>query len=379
MARCDNDVQKFAYTKKDYPLDYPLEVQKGIKLLSINPKNVLVFGTSSIKSMLYAGDIDLREFVPLKDHAKAIQKMVKQIISDKDYGSRYILGDIKAGNTKVGEMLSSLLGDIINCQIIDYNPNELRKMFKELKINKNVPDQIDIPEWIKLFKVIHDIKIIRWTPDEILKGVHHTGVNLKQATLDSDLNKVDMYFYYNGKYVEMTTVLDYAHGIVEDNNKIIKGLKLNLLSFLYKEPPNYLKVIKRANAISRLTGNCNYLSKVKDFLVGNVALLNSVKNDLDVLPEMIARGFDINKNKEKLNSHISMMISRLSNVYVVDIPDEMFLELHKIQESLQDKRNIDVNKMLEFLENISDSIGEVVNCKTLEFINSSGISFKEFC
>lgn len=376
MARCNYDVQKFAYTKKDYPLDYPLEVQKGIKLLSVNPKNVLVFGTSSIKSMLYAGDIDLREFMPLQDHAKAMQKIVRQIMNDKDYGSRYIIGDIKAGNTRVGKILNNLLGDIINCQIINYDPIELRRMFKQFNINKEVPDQIDIEEWMKLFKVIHDIKIIRWTPDEILKGIHRSGISLKDVTLDSALNKIDMYFYYNGKYVEMTTVMDDG---TETNEKIIKGLRKNLLSFLYADPPNYLKVIKRANAISRLTGNCNYIEKVKDFLVGNVALLNSVKNDLDVLPEMIARGFDINKNKEKLNSHISMMISRLSNVYVVDIPDEMFLELHKIQESLQDKRNIDVNKMLEFLENISDSIGEVVNCKTLEFINSSGISFKEFC
>ena len=372
---CDIDLNKFMYDKKEFPLYFPDEIQKAIKLLTLKEDKVVLFGTSSLKSMLYAGDIDLVEKIKIKDQPEALKKIVKKILDNPEYGTKYLIGDIKAGRRSFGRKLIESLGKIESNGIVDFNRKKIRKIFKENNIEYGrIPINPDLGEWIKLFDFCHMIETLRWTPEEILKGVHkETGTTLKEACDDSVLTKVDLYAYVGTKYMEITTILSYSFKMSD----VIEGIKLSLAHYLFQKKPNYLKSIKRANALSRLTGNCEYMSKVKDFLIGQVALLNSIKTDIDIILTITEKfGYKINDdNKNYLYTHLGSCISRLSNIYNIKIPKKLFELLHEIQNKFESKNPkiyyTKLNECMDIIEKIIDNEAE-------KFIDENDIDLLQF-
>lgn len=384
---CPIGINKVMFSSKEYPLGYSKEVYDAIKLLTIKPSNIVLFGTGSLKSMIYAGDIDLIEPMNLSQHAKAMKQVVKKIMSNKDYGTKYQMGDIKAGRQEFGEILMDAVGTLDKQgNIINYDPETIEQIFIEYGIQPDFEmiksTNIDIKQWVKVYKFCHNIETLRWTPEEILKGKHkQTGITLEQATVNSQLNKIDLYFFVSGKFMEITNVFTDASKQI-DKEELLTGLRVNLATYLYSDKPNYLKSIKRANAISRLTGNCEYMEKVKNFLVGQVALLNSVKTDLDVLPVMFEHGYKLNKqSRDYLSSHFGLLINKLSNVYVIEPPQKLFFNLQTLQENTQNEcpdKNKLIHSFVNLIETSSDTISQIVNELAKEFVKKANIDFNKF-
>jgi hypothetical protein len=373
------NIKKLAYSKKIYPDDYNLQIRRAISLLSAKKNNPTVFGSSSLKSMLYASDIDLMEKLSFSEQKKRIPEIIKKIISDKDYGRLYQLGDIKIGTTQYGKLLLQNIGTYENNKIINYNSKNIKKILdeipseiiKNLKIPK-IPDDkyINIELWVKLYYFIHSISVIRWTSDEILKGINKDGIKLNEAIETSELSKIDLYFFLNGRFVEITNF--YYDDSQDDTNKeMINGLKLNLLKYVYTDDKNYLKALKRLNAVARLTANYKILDKLKFFLSGNIALLSSAKTDLETLIIIDAYGYNINKNKDLVTSHIGNIINKLSNIFVVDVSKKN-KQINILQDEINTNKNF-TKDILKQSETTAEDLNNIINQLTKQFIKINNI------
>ena len=375
-----DSLNKLAYTKKEYPNDYNLQIKEAIKLLSAKGTKPIIFGSASLKSMIYAGDIDLMQPLSFSEQKKQIQEIIKNIVKNPEYGSTYQLGDIKIGTTDYGLLLQKEIGKYKNKKVIDYNPKNIKKIFddlpSEIKNNYNIPKIPEDPNrnlglWIELYYFIHGLSVIRWTPEEILKGVSKSGIKIEDAILSSTLSKIDLYFYLNGRFIEIT---NFYYDKSQDMGKsdMINGLQLNLLKYVYTEDKNFLKALKRLNAIARLNVNYEIIDKLKFILSGNIALLSSAKTDLEILILMSAYGYNLNKNKNKVMSHIGNIIQKISNIYIINISDDVNKILNNMQLQLSKNKNFS-KIILDECENTIEYINNEINILTEEFIKKNNI------
>ena len=248
-------------------------------MLSDDNYEVILFGSSIFKALIYAGDIDLMQIIPVEEHAEALLKIVKQILKYPEI----MHGDIKAGRHPTYYIFEELVGKINNCRIENYKGALIRQYAKKLNINEllNVPLSIsNISEWVKIFDIIHKIATIRWTFSDVIKGytmVENNKYFLVDAVKNSKLTKVDTFIFISGRYLEMTTA------IIKDipETKILYQTVIESgLGYLYDENPNYNKALKRFYSGARMIGDTAFLQKITPYLTGNINRLASVITDL---------------------------------------------------------------------------------------------------
>ena len=129
----NKELDKFVYTKKIYPLDYPPSLIKAVKTLSNPNYEVEFFGSSVFKSLYLAGDVDLRQNLPLNKIYSSMVSILKKI---KD--ENYILGDIKAGLDPRFELLKDALGYVKYGRVTNYKPSLIRQIAQNYNLKINI-------------------------------------------------------------------------------------------------------------------------------------------------------------------------------------------------------------------------------------------------
>lgn len=369
-------MKKMAFLQKNNPMDYNLQIRESINLLSAKGNKPSIFGSSSYKAMIYTGDIDLKQKLSYKEQEKQIPQIIKKIISDPNYGTIYQLGDIKIGTTPWGEELQKYIGTFEDGKLLGYKPEEIKKIIKQIpgsvfknleipKIYENKHGEINAERWYKLYYFIHNISTIRWTPKEVIEQKNKEGITFKEAILTSDLSKVDLYSFLNGKYTEIT---NFYYNDMKDitEEKILDGLRVSLLKYKFVDI-NYMKIIKRVYAIARIKKDYKMLDILKNFINGNVSLMSSVRTDIEVILSMVDYGFIINNNKDNIMSHIGQTINKVSNIFVVDLSSEINKKLNSIQNLLCKNKNYDIT-IIKTLKECSDILKNYMNKLAEEYI-----------
>ena len=326
-----------ALTKKEYPQNYQKATQHLINIISFNPKNVRIQGTMSYRAYRYPSDYDLFETVnvsSLSSIVKQFQAKVKLLLSINDV----FIGDIKAGeyeplrlinerayfknNRVIGydyEDTMSKLNSMLEKQLIT------QKEFKTFKgLIKKKPNK---EQWNIMVKNLR-LHVLRWNPDDVLKGYRQFNkhrVTLEEALQTTGLFKLDVIAFINNKFSEFSIIYDLRSGKKRVNNfkiNINEDLKANINQLQDNE--QYFKMLKRILSLMRVKmktlksdDDRAMLSKeieaITDVLNGELGILNSVANDIDIILQIL----DNEKHTPTITikEQIDNFIYRLSNIY----------------------------------------------------------------
>ena len=140
--------------------------------------------------------------------------------------------------------------------------------------------------YFKINDYVHEIITRRWTPEDIMKGLQQEAdgseYTLEMACLDSELTKLDLYYYGNTFYKEITNVFiepDQA----KDNVSFDNGLVLNMLIQYYVKDKK-MKALKRLYAYTRMNKQIDITLKLHDFTQRSLAgKYNNIVSNLKVL------------------------------------------------------------------------------------------------
>jgi len=366
--KCNKQIEKFAYNIREFPAEYPEEIINALSLIGYDINNIRVMGSFRQKSLWFSGDIDGFEIIPIDNQAIAIKQIINKIISSPDYGSKIILGDIKCGTNKYRDLLK-YIGNIQGNKIQNYDLNAMKIIVRDTVVPEiqNAPENPTREQWLILYKFISSFIACRWNAYEINKGINKDGYLLDPSVYNSNITKIDMFYNYYGKYVEITNII--LPEMKEINffiNQMRIGLSTNLIN------NNILKALKNMYSIARLIKDCITLEKIAPILVSPINLLNSCKTDIQIIADLINFDFDILYNKIALNTHINTIILKLGGYYLDDIDVSLFNRIKNI-EKLWDKDII-----IKEVDEINKILMSIVNKHTNEYIQRDKISFSKY-
>lgn len=376
-------LRKQVCSKKKYPHDYQPDLVGAIKtIIADSSDDVTLFGSSVFKSLQYAGDVDILQYVDKKDMARDMQAIILKI---RHKG--YLIGDIKAGYNDTYIPLIKYLGGINKCKVIDYDPKYLYDFIKSNKIeafnNVDIPskNEINIKSWMKLHGIIHNLTALRWTPNEILNGVKYVDkrpILLEKAVLDNTVRKIDMYAFINDRFLEITNILFTHEESNHSSDDDIYQIKLNMLTYLYSDKPNYSKALKRAYTLARIENKIEPLKKIYPYLNSNLNLLSNAATDINVLKTLLNYGIDLQKVRKGFLSSLSIVMTKLSNFYLNDI-DNIVNAVNKLGYNLYNNA-ISTDMAIESLGEIESEIKNIVNIGAKKYIEMNNINLiKDFC
>lgn len=413
------------YLKVKQDNSFSKSIQDTIKVISFNPKNVIIYGSNAYKSSLYSSDIDLLEEVVINapNKIEACKKIAKQffrLITKSFYNDNSYLGEIKAGfYTKYYDILQQI-GEIKNDKLIGYDYDKVKELITNTYytspqlylINKKViadakltelqtkyllrthsreqimpfvKKNITIEEWLDLYEQIRLDATIRWT---------YNDVNFGKAYYDNTKNKVvyiplwkalaeheapfkiDMIFDINNRFVEVTNffALYYIdkkkkkhtiNGIVFNIPKFITSLKGQIRELTQSKEKNFLKAIKRITAIARLEKDLPVLKKLVPIANSNIGLIGQVVSDIKVLKDLFNRVSSL--PIESIRYEIDNFKNRLANVYEFkfnELDIDNLIDLI-VKHKFGKVKKTNVRYLNKMLDKILDKIGNIINTQVI--------------
>ena len=410
---------KNIFRRREYDTDYNREEVESIKQVLYNPNNissldlinvkkeVVLYGSSVFKGNVLSSDIDSMQLLPVYEHAKAMQWVISRLFNKRyEKFGKYFLGDIKCGLVSEFRSLSQYIGyyDLKKKKIIGYDYNAVKYGLSKVSHNLIIPQKIeskqDMINYFKINDYVHEIITRRWTPEDIMKGLQQEAngseYTLEMACLDSELTKLDLYYYGNTFYKEITNVFiepDQA----KDNVSFDNGLILNMLIQYYVKDKK-MKALKRLYAYTRMNKQIDITLKLHDFTQRSLAgKYNNIVSNLKVLnfifenhwDEMISQtNKQVWKNLLDNTTYITQFIQKLYDPYdkfLKSMVDEYYYEVVAFVVELYRDGNIKkynirtINKdMIKFQEKMIDYFEKKIDKMAAEFIKINKIDFQIF-
>jgi hypothetical protein len=339
--------------EKSFPSQYPVDAVKVLKTMSFTDgKDLQIIGSQSLRSQLYAGDYDAYEVVEgrfptrqdaLEHYVKEFQSVIKKL---KAMDNVYI-GDIKSGiieewrvipkagryklrdaTTKVESLLSS---NIIT-------PKEAKEALSVLRARPTPLDILKAKDTIKFH-------IVRWSPEEVLKGhkMLRDGKKymLEEAFGSPTITKLDVIALIQSRYTELSIVYEFHNGDEVLNPDIIDPEKsLNNSIELLKSEGNLFKVVKRKFALAKLRNDIPKVIKYNEILNSDLGKLYVVYSDIKTLIDLLE---DNSVPSSEINNAIAGFKHRLSRIYSLE--DYLKTEttiLNKLDRALKSAKPIPV-------------------------------------
>jgi hypothetical protein len=309
----------------NFPDDYSKDIADVIKAMSFG-EGMLLVGTSSLRTQLYAGDYDGFEIVEVKSLSNTIKKFQSMIAHLKKAKNVYV-GDIKAGIIPQWDVLDgvSFQEDKVTGWVADELLARLDKLKKDgiitnteyaetkplIKANPTPEDYFVAKDEIKFH-------VVRWTVSDVMDG--HTTLRdgrsytLGEAFTSPAIAKIDVISRVgDSRFSEFSAVYEF----VKDKqvlNPTPKDISRSLLEAItaYTLAGNYFKVLKRTFSLARYEKNKELVAKLEPILNSDLGRLYIIVSDIDTLLFMLEK---YNKLPgDEIKFEIDQFINRLSNI-----------------------------------------------------------------
>jgi hypothetical protein len=386
--------------EKEYPLNYSKELNSIVEMISFTPKtkkpSVEILGSFSIRSQVWASDIDLMETVNmsslsvLKDR---YQDIIRNLLKHSSKSPPIFIGDIKLGNITEWRILDDR-AYFVDGKLLHYNAEQSKIKLKDLYdkkiIDKSFYDKgmsllVDNPTAKELRIIIKELRpnIQRWKTSEILKGYKMLPTNKKytieEAMSSPGVFKMDIIaLLSDGIFQEM--------GIVYDLR--VKGRRINDFHYdvqesliqdiqFYSSIGNWFKVLKRIFSLSNYRyrnvskdkeKQIEIIEKIFPIMISDLGILYQVHGDINSLI-MLLENSDI--SLLKIKKEIDEFINRLSNVYSVDEYVSKDVEIMKRLRGLLEVKSKE--KIISELKEIDEMIEKALNSETRKRMNDLSI------
>lgn len=226
-----------------------------------------------------------------------------------------------------------------------------------------------------------DLYIIRWTPEELIRGFKllpgNKTLRLKDALKMKSVVKLDIIAFVNDRFIEASTffILQNANSgkyfNLDDNyiENFITQVKDEILKYSTPGPSMKLfKSVKRMWSLARVMKDFETLRKLEPMINSNLSLLGQINADLETMALVIEKA-RILPSKE-LDISINTISKKLSTIIDIPLKDYILVEfIDEIKLLLQQRpNNIARTKIIEVLEEMHDYILEVMNRETLAYM-----------
>jgi len=314
--------------KKDYPENYTNEIRNIIKIISFSRgAAVSIAGSMSLKTQLYAQDVDAYEKVSSKSSstvARQFQEIIKRLLNTTDI----IISDIKLGSIDDWQVVSPNI-TIKDNKIIGYNMKKSLEKLDELKKNNIITGQDYIkykqllkknPNPEEYFSICDEIRpnIIRWKACDVLNGYinlpNNTKLTLEAAIESPTIAKLDVITYLRHScYTDVSIIYEFKINgkLVNPPNKSVEqSLKEDILYYYLDK--KYFKMAKRMYALARLKKYKLDMQTLTDIFNSDLGRLYSISADVGTLTYLI----DNHKiySQDKLIYELDQFIGRISNI-----------------------------------------------------------------
>jgi hypothetical protein len=342
------------------------------------------------------------QLISLDKQAEALQWIINKLEEETQYNDLFFIGDIKCGINKKFKSLQKYIGEYQNGKVVNYNYEACKYSFNlstdfqksGLVLPKKIVTKKDFIDYLKCYDLAHELITKRWTPEEIKDGfviddddTAPAEYSLYDACLESELTKLDMFYFLNNNYKEVTITLfdtkkKYDPKIFEDQ------LTFNMLIQYYAKG-KMLKSLKRLYALVRMQKNEDMTLLLHDFTQRSiVGAYNSIINELKVLIDIYERhGSSFNNNiidrrDRRIRQHlgnITIMIQKLYNPYY-DKYRNFIDDLDLIDDDIYNDKwtDKDIYTNIKRMNNIIDFFNEKIEIICKEFIKENKIDFSNY-
>jgi hypothetical protein len=340
-----------------FPSQYPDDAVKVLETMAFCPNNLVLVGSSSIRSQIFSGDYDANEVVEANyaTDSAALDNFVKRfqtIIKNLQKLKNTYIGDIKSGLVeewriipKEGTYNYKAASDKIESL---HQKNILSS--EEVKEAKAVLKPHPTPTQLAVARQTLKYHLVRWTPEEILKGskklVDGRIYLLKEGFSSPTITKLDVISLTGARYAEFSAIYEF-----NNNGKVLNpdlfdpeaSIKENLL--YYKSQKNYYKVAKRKFVLAKLKGNDAELKRYSELLNSELGKVYVIYNDVKTLADLLE---SVTIPKASLDAAISRFRDRLGYIYAYEPylkkEDAIYKDLQKAADS---KKPVPILRHLE--------------------------------
>jgi len=381
--------------KKSYPLNYSTDVLDIISTMSMtNGRNVVVAGSMSLKSQQYAGDYDLVETVngkykntesAINAYVKRFQSIIKNLMKMKNV----YIGDIKAGMVSDWIVIPDNVG-IKKNRVVGYNAPLFRSKVKELyDTNIITKEEYDysmkqlinnptIDEFLLLKKELR-FHLVRWTPDDVLKGKitlrNNRVMTLQEAFVSPTIIKLDAIGYIqSSRFVDFSIIYllknkGKAINNVDTKNEIW-AIKQDLLYYLASN--NYYKASKRLFTLANIKNDLKLIEQLTEMFNSDLGRLYSIISDLNTILFLLDNEHSI--PVDKIKYELDGIRTRLGNIYSIsDVDSDRVLKDILKTSALPTNKDGRV-RLKEIIENLVDKFQRVLDLESKGYLESKKIA-----
>lgn len=357
--------------RKQYPDGYSHDALQVLNAMSLTGgKHLNIVGSMSLRSQIYAGDYDAYEVVhskgDLSDALRSLVSKFKDVIRKlQDLPYTYI-GDIKSGSIESWKVLTE-----------PYNYHDAQKKLKQLRADniitqdeyyqakKHIRPNLSRFEKLEALQAIR-FHIIRWSPEEVLKGfkILRDGrkFKLEDAFQSPTITKIDaVSWVQNSRFTDFSVIYEFHHN---DTilNPAMKDIEESIRENIYvlRQNGNYFKMAKRMFALAKYKGYTRELRILSGMFNGDLGRLYHVYGDLGTLESLIESNRSLPFTK--IEFEIDQFKSRLSNVGLPDYlkdEDVIFSTLEKMIQLR--KESYTREQLLNLVGKLKDSLYELLS------------------
>lgn len=373
---------------------YTQDIKHAIQTIEMS--DTVPYGSFKWKSMTNPSDIDLMSHIvekgTLDKATESIAKQMKDVVVNIMSKKGYFVGDIKAGTDHIFQLD---IGQIQNEKVINYNYlrilEDIAELYKDKKFTKTEYDylvsllkpDISVTNFYKLHEAIRNKYILRWLPEDVIKGylILFDGrkILLKDAIRDNSAVKIDMFAPIDGKYIEVTNYLFLfvkgANGKSEpinvDENGFEQTLKAQIAQLSNKAFLKPFKLSKRIWALARYQNNMVVYKKLIPLFQSPISELGQMDSEIDTLKEMLKRipkrdfPFDI------VIKQIDNFKGRSTRINNVSFDESLIYKTcDSIVANYKNMSNLELINKLDIIQNI---IKPVVNKNVMEFLEFNSL------
>lgn len=362
-------------------ISYTIPSIEAINMISTKKfPDVVVAGSYIYRIQRYPGDIDLTDTIikvkkgkndPIGELVKSIQDIIIRIKKKTLGKTNFFLGDIKIGMDRDYKQLIKSIGEIKSGRIVGYNYSGSIKELDRLKQKKLISSKhyVQIKELLKkkpslldfelLLEKFNNLIVYRWSGSQIVKGYvefEDEKLTLREAIQSPGIIKIDMYYWLNNRFVEITSFLQL---FIKKNGKLINvnierkeseyipDMKEQLHKYLSKFHFNPFKALKRMLVLSFIGKNDSDSRVLSKLMSSGYAIMYQVVGDLKVLLEITET---INAPPyEKMGIEVNDMKDRLARIYEFDIPKKIYESINELYDDLSSGLTSEIEKTFKDL------------------------------
>jgi len=325
-----------------------------IKQFAIKGKYRMI-GSNSLRAIQYGSDYDVSTDIKgtsTEKVAELIRNAYKKAMDDPDVW----ITDFKCG----WDDRLVYRGDYSTGSLEEYLNNPLISKKRATEIRKAKGDEeIDL---------VRDLYILRWKPKDIRSGfiklIDGKKKALKDCVLDPTTMKVDLIAQVGNQFAEISE--NYSVRIGDKSNGKPPSEAETEAEFedeiRYYSRRDSFKALKRLYSLFGLKGNKTDKPKMERLVVffnGQVGYLNKIRNELTILEELLKQ--DFRKPKwEDIYSNLQYIKEQISQIYEIDLRDNVFKEMDDIRET----------DALKEIMKLKDYFSDVINKHSKDFLKS---------